>query len=71
MLAEYIDAIIMFCVGAYAAAVGFGRLPPPSKDAVAGQQWFARYGKLLKVIGPLLMAIALALAAGKFFGLGG
>ena len=29
MLAEYIDAIIMLLVGAYATAVGFGKLAAP------------------------------------------
>jgi hypothetical protein len=32
MLAEYIDWIMMFAVGAYATAVAFGQLPPPTKD---------------------------------------
>lgn len=68
MLAEYIDSIIMLFVGAYACAVGFGAMPAPSKDPVAGQQWLARYGKLFKVIGPLLIVIALILAAARHFG---
>lgn len=68
MLAQYIDSIIMLCVGAYACAVGFGAMPAPSKDPVAGQQWLTRYGKLFKVIGPLLIVIALILAAGRYFG---
>jgi hypothetical protein len=69
MLAQYIDSIIMLLVGAYACAVGFGAMPAPSKDPIAGQQWLARYGKLFKIIGPLLIVIALLLAAGKYFGL--
>ena len=71
MLAEYIDSIIMFLAGAYFTAVAFGRLPPPSKDPVAGQQWLARFGKMLKVIGPLLVVISIALAGATFFGVGG
>lgn len=69
MLAQYIDSIIMLLVGGYACAVGFGAMPAPSKDPLAGQQWLARYGKVFKVIGPLLVVIALLLAAGKYFGL--
>jgi hypothetical protein len=38
MLVAYIDSIMMFAVGAYATAVAFGRLPPPTKDVAAGQQ---------------------------------
>jgi hypothetical protein len=30
MIAEYIDSIIMFCVGLYVSAAGFGRLPAPT-----------------------------------------
>jgi hypothetical protein len=68
MLAEYIDSIFMLLVGIYASAVGFGAIPPPpSRDPAAGQQWLARYGKLFRIIGPLLVVIALVLAAGKFF----
>lgn len=71
MPAEYIDSIIMFFFGAYLTAVAFGRLPPPSKDPVAGLQWVARFGKLLKVIGPLLLLISIALAAAKALGVDG
>lgn len=67
MLADYIDSIIMLFVGAYACAVGFGAVPAPSKDPIAGQQWFARYGKLLRIIGPLLIVIALILVAAQLF----
>jgi hypothetical protein len=67
MLADYIDSIIMLFVGAYACAVGFGAVPAPSKDPIAGQQWFARYGKLLRIIGPLLIVIALVLVAAQLF----
>ena len=71
MLAEYIDSIIMFLAGAYLTAVAFGRLPPPSKDPFAGQQWLTRFGKMLKLIGPLLLLISIALAAAKALGRGG
>jgi hypothetical protein len=71
MLAQYIDSIIMLFVGVYACAVGFGAMPPPpSRDPVAGQQWLARYGRLFRIIGPLLIVLALALAAGKYFRVG-
>ncbi|HEX4973201.1 MAG TPA: hypothetical protein VFV69_19310 [Steroidobacteraceae bacterium] len=68
MLAEHIDSIFMLLVGIYASAVGFGAIAPPSSsDPVAGQQWLARYGKLFRIIGPLLVVIALVLAAGQYF----
>ena len=71
MLAAYIDSIIMFAVGAYATAVAFGRLPPPTKDAAAGQQWLARYGTWFRILGPMLILIALVLAGSQAAGLGG
>jgi hypothetical protein len=46
MPAAYIDSIMMFAVGAYATAVAFGRLPPPTKDVATGQQSLARHGKI-------------------------
>jgi hypothetical protein len=70
MIAEYIDSIILFCVGLWASGVVFGRLPAPTKDTVAGQKWLAQYGKLFRIAGPSLVAISLILAAGRFFGLG-
>jgi len=70
MLADYIDSIFMLLVGAYACAVGFGALPAPSKDPAAGPQWFARYGKMFRIIGPLLIVIALILAGAKYSGHG-
>ena len=69
MLAAYIDSIIMFAVGAYATAVAFGQLPAPTKDVAAGQQWLARYGNWFKIIGPMLMLIALILAYSHAAGL--
>ena len=65
MLASYIDQIIMFCVGLWATAVGFGYLPMPAKDPAARLQWQARFGTLLKWIGPLLLGISVVLAVAK------
>jgi hypothetical protein len=70
MLATYIDEIIMFCVGLWTTAVGFGYLPAPGKaDTLAQQQWLARFGKLFKWCGPLLLVISVALAGATFMGL--
>jgi len=71
MVAEYIDSTIMFLFGAYLSGVAFGLLPPPSRDPVAGQRWLIRFGSVLKVTGPLLMVISVALAAARFSGVGG
>ncbi|MGE0242144.1 MAG: hypothetical protein AB7S59_25750 [Parvibaculaceae bacterium] len=70
MLANYIDEIIMFCVGAWATATGFGYLPMPVKDPAAAQQWQARFGTLFKWIGPLLLVISIVLAVVQNAGAG-
>ena len=71
MLAAYFDSIMMFAVGAYATGVGFGRLPPPTTNVAAEQQWFARYGTWFRIVGPMLILIPLILAYGQAAGLGG
>jgi hypothetical protein len=70
MVADYIDSIIMLGVGAYATAVAFGGLPPPTKDVAAGQQWLTRHGRWLRFVGPMLILIALILAYSHAAGLG-
>ena len=65
MLANYIDELIMFCVGAWATAVGFGYLQMPVKDPLTRQQWQTRWGTMLKYIGPILLVIAVVLAVSK------
>ena len=69
MLADYIESIMMLAVGAYATAVAFGRLPPPTKDVPSGRQWLDRYGSLLRIIGPMVMLIAMILAGSHAAGL--
>jgi hypothetical protein len=70
MLATYIDVIIMFCVGLWTTGVGYGYLPVPGKaDALAQQQWLARFGKLFKWRGPILLVISVALAGATYMGL--
>ncbi|NEJ69291.1 hypothetical protein GR197_01855 [Rhizobium phaseoli] len=56
---SYIDEIIMFCAGLWMALVGFGYLPLPGYSAkpplVLHFKW----------MGPLLLVIAIVLAAGS------
>jgi hypothetical protein len=67
----YIDQIIMFCVGVWATGVGYGFVPALGKDAAAQEQWKARFGKLFKIAGPLLIVIALALVVAQLSGVQG
>ncbi len=57
MIAAYIDEFIMFCAGLWMTAVGFGHLPlsknPTQPPVVRHFRW----------MGPLLLAIAVILAA--------
>ena len=71
MLANYIDNLIMFCVGAWATAVGFGYLQMPAKDPLTRQQWQTRFGTMFKWTGPILMVIAIVLTVSKGAGAGG
>jgi hypothetical protein len=70
VLAQYIDSIIMFAIGLYATGVAFGWLAPPTEDMTVGQQWLARYGNWFKILGPVMMLIALILAYRQAAGLG-
>jgi len=57
MIAAYIDEIIMFCAGLWMVSVGFGYLPfrnPANRPPVV---------RHFKWMGPLLLAIAIVLAA--------
>jgi hypothetical protein len=54
----------MFLVGLWASGVGYGFLPPLGKDSIAQHQWLARF----KILGPMLVVIALVLAGTHYFG---
>ncbi|MBB4276043.1 hypothetical protein [Rhizobium mongolense] len=58
MIAAYIDEFIMFCAGLWVTSVGYGYLPlsrnPANRSPVV---------RHFKWMGPLLLAIAIVLAA--------
>jgi hypothetical protein len=60
---SYLDLILFLASGAWATAVGFGFLPALGKDSEARAKWRLRFGRALKVIGPIAMAVALAALA--------
>jgi len=62
MLAAYIDEIIMFCAGLWMTAVGLGFLPLPG-DVTKQPDWLLTIVGHFKWMGPLLLVIAVALAA--------
>jgi hypothetical protein len=67
MVAAYVDQIVMFLAGVFAAWLGMNwdklgladKLPAPQRQGLA---------TLLKIVGPLLMAVAVVLAALQAFG---
>jgi hypothetical protein len=61
MIAAYIDEFIMFCAGVWMTAVGFGYLPLPG-IATNQPRWVMTAAGHFKWMGPLLLAIAIALA---------
>lgn len=61
MIADHIDQVIMFCVGIWMTAVGFGYVPLPG-NAAAQQPWVLRIASQFKWMGPLLLAISVILA---------
>jgi hypothetical protein len=63
MIARYIDQIIMLLVGVWVTCIGFGVVPPPTDRA----EFKEKYVPLLKALGPLLMTMALMMAALEFF----
>lgn len=60
-LAAYIDHLIMFLAGVYATGVGYGWLASPARGLSAAE-WHRRFGRLFRVIGPMLLSISVLLA---------
>lgn len=59
-MAAYIDQLIMLMAGLYAAGVGFGWLASPASGTAAAG-WQRQFGGLFRVLGPLLVTIAIIL----------
>ncbi|TIP28599.1 MAG: hypothetical protein E5X67_10195 [Mesorhizobium sp.] len=62
MIAAYIDEFIMFCVGLWMSAIGFGFLQTPNQTQAGQRAWLARLPSHFKWMGPLLLIIAIVLA---------
>ncbi|RWK36731.1 hypothetical protein [Mesorhizobium sp.] len=62
MIAAYIDEFIMFCVGLWMSAIGFGFLQTPNQPQAGQRAWLARLPSHFKWMGPLLLIIAIVLA---------
>jgi hypothetical protein len=58
-LARNIDALIPFFGGAYCTYLAFRGVPPGTTKVAEWQAWLARWGRLLKILGPILMIVGL------------
>jgi hypothetical protein len=59
-LAQNIDALIQLLGGAYCTYLAFRGVPAGTAKAAEWQAWLARWGLLLKILGPILMIAGLA-----------
>ena len=58
-IAQNIDALIMFLGGAYCTYLAFRGVPAGTAKVAEWQVWLARWGRLLKILGPILMIAGL------------
>jgi hypothetical protein len=59
--------VMMLAVGGWSTAVGYGYWLPPIKDMGEADAWMARHGRKLRMLGPLMLVIAVVYAVLKFF----
>ena len=59
-LARNIDALIQLFGGAYCTYLAFRGVPAGTAKVAAWQAWLASWGRLLKILGPILMIAGLA-----------
>jgi hypothetical protein len=59
-LAQNIDALIQLLGGAYCTYLAFRGVPAGTAKVAEWQAWLARWGLLLKILGPILMIAGLA-----------
>jgi hypothetical protein len=53
--------VFMLLVGAYTTMVGFRWISPskPTADPREVDEWYRRYGLLMRILGPILLIVAL------------
>jgi hypothetical protein len=59
-LAQNIDALIQLLGGAYCTYLAFRGVPAGTAKVAEWRAWLARWGLLLKILGPILMIAGLA-----------
>ena len=59
-IARNIDALIPLLGGAYATYLAYRGIPASTTKRVAWEQWYARWGRMLRWLGPLVMLFGLA-----------
>jgi len=59
LLGQLVNASIPFFGGVYATLLGFRVVGAKPGQSLKSDEWHARFGKLLKVLGPLLILFGL------------
>jgi|RhiMetdeSRZDD1v2_1073273.scaffolds.fasta_scaffold00066_6 hypothetical protein len=62
---QHIDALLLFAGGAFCTFFVFGGVPADTTKQIEWQQWYAKWRRMLKVLGPLMMAMGLLQVAFK------
>ena len=58
-LAQNIDALIPFAGGLYCTYLAFRGVPAGTTKTAEWEQWYAKWGLLMKIGGPLMIAVGL------------
>jgi hypothetical protein len=70
-MAEYCENVLsvirLLAAGGWPTVVGYGYWLPPIKDPGEADAWMARHGRKRKMLGPLMLLIALVYTALKIF----
>jgi len=57
-----IDGVIMACIGLFVALIGYRKIQIPASPQFDSARWFARYGRMFRITGPLLVLCGVAIA---------
>jgi hypothetical protein len=67
LIAQYIDQIISLAAGVWVTALGYSRRYAVQSGGEPQQRKIVLIGKVFRTVGPLLIAVSLLTAAGKYY----
>jgi hypothetical protein len=56
---KYVGDIIIMLIGLYCALIGFRVVSASKRQGAEYEEWYKKWGSKLKIIGPVLMLIAI------------